>query len=335
MRLSYQAQMTDWDLLTPGIGLTTIGIVGVGLSLSGIANTFLDGMNAVTLLTMYIGLIFLTSGLFKDGFPTSGKAKSATFITLGFLVTFGVAAAVTVSVQVPSIYAYIGLMAMIGIPASVLTVAASRQSPYLKALAIIFISAAIVGGLTFYLFGLATPKIATPSAPAQNTSSTAKNSTSAQPAVKPSMVVEILPGASAQNNPAFKPADFKSGSGTFVWMNKDNVPHTITSSADNGKSFDSGIISAGKNFSLDASKLKPGQYGYYCTIHPYMKGSFTLSSSNSTGAAPSSANTTQVKNASLTYGQAGLQMVTVPTSLQPGNSTSFAAAAIDTIAFRP
>src|ERR1043165_6750559 len=108
--------MSDWDLLTPGIGLTSIGIVGVGISLAGIAKTFIDGMHAVTLLTMFIGMIFLASGLFKDGFPSTGRAKSATFITLGFLVTFGVAAAVTLSVQVPTIFAYIGLMAIIGIP---------------------------------------------------------------------------------------------------------------------------------------------------------------------------------------------------------------------------
>jgi hypothetical protein len=83
--------MSDWDLLTPGIGLTSIGIVGVGISLSGIAKTFMDRMHAVSLLTLFIGMILLVSGLFKDGFPSSGKAKSATFITLGFLVTFGFA----------------------------------------------------------------------------------------------------------------------------------------------------------------------------------------------------------------------------------------------------
>ena len=93
--------MSDWDLITPGIGLTCIGIVGVGISLSGIAHTFTEGMHAVSILTMFIGLIFLAAGIFKDGFPTSGKAKSATFITLGFLVTFGLAAAVTVILQYP------------------------------------------------------------------------------------------------------------------------------------------------------------------------------------------------------------------------------------------
>src|SRR6478672_2005388 len=138
--------MTDWDLLTPGIGLTSIGITGVGISLSGIAKTFIDGMHAVSLLTMFIGIIFLTSGLFKDGFPRSGRAKSATFITLGFLVTFGVAAAVTVSTQVPSIFAYIGLMIIIGIPAAVLAFVSFRKPQYLKAMAVIFISAAAVSG---------------------------------------------------------------------------------------------------------------------------------------------------------------------------------------------
>src|SRR6476469_5655658 len=134
--------MSDWDLLTPGIGLTSIGIVGVGLSLAGIAKTFVEGMHAVSLLTMFIGMIFLTSGLFTDGFPSTGRAKSATFITLGFLVTFGVAAAVTVSAQAPSIFAYIGLMMIISIPAAVLAFVSFRKPQYLKAMAVIFISAA-------------------------------------------------------------------------------------------------------------------------------------------------------------------------------------------------
>ncbi len=97
--------MTDWDLLLPGIGLTALGIAGVGLALAGIAATFLEGMHALTFLTMIIGLILLVQGLFKDGFPSSPRAKSATFIILGFLVTFGIAAAISVSIRVPSIYA--------------------------------------------------------------------------------------------------------------------------------------------------------------------------------------------------------------------------------------
>jgi hypothetical protein len=60
--------MTDWDLITPGIGLTSIGIVGVGVSLSGIAHTFTEGMHAVSLLTMFIGLIFLAAESSKMDF---------------------------------------------------------------------------------------------------------------------------------------------------------------------------------------------------------------------------------------------------------------------------
>jgi hypothetical protein len=150
--------MTDWDLLTPGIGLSSLGIVTVGVSLSGIAKTFIEGMHAVGLLTLFIGMIFLASGLFKDGFPSSGRAKSATFITLGFLVTFGFAAAITVSTQAPSIFIYIGLIMIISIPSAVLAVASYKRTPYIKALAVIFIGAAVLGASCFYVFGLVTPK---------------------------------------------------------------------------------------------------------------------------------------------------------------------------------
>jgi hypothetical protein len=161
--------MTDWDLLTPGIGLSSLGIVTVGISLSGIAKTFMEGMHAVGLLTLFIGMIFLATGLFKDGFPSSGRAKSATFITLGFLVTFGFAAAVTVSTQAPSIFAYIGLMMLISIPSAVLAVASYKRTPHIKALAAIFIGAAVIGGSSFYAFGLVTPKVSTDTSQANGT----------------------------------------------------------------------------------------------------------------------------------------------------------------------
>jgi hypothetical protein len=161
--------MTDWDLLTPGIGLSSLGIVTVGISLSGIAKTFMEGMHAVGLLTLFIGMIFLASGLFKDGFPSSGRAKSATFITLGFLVTFGFAAAVTVSTQAPSIFVYIGLMMLISIPSAVLAVASYKRTPHIKALAAIFIGAAVIGGSSFYAFGLVTPKVSTDTSEANGT----------------------------------------------------------------------------------------------------------------------------------------------------------------------
>ena len=258
--------MTDWDLMTPGIGLTSIGIVGVGISLSGIAKTFIDGMHAVTLLTMFIGMIFLASGLFKDGFPTSGRAKSATFVTLGFLVTFGFAAAVTVSTQVPSIFAYIGLMLIISIPATVLAVASYRGVQYLKPMAVIFISAAIVGGTTFYAFGLVTPKAPVPAGEEQEAPPPAE-----EPAARPANTISarILPGASAEGNPDYDPDPLTVNQGDGVeWTNEDNTPHTVTSKQEGV--FDSGIIDAAAKWLLNTADLQPAEYEYYCTLHPFM-----------------------------------------------------------------
>jgi plastocyanin len=294
--------MTDWDLLTPGIGLTSIGIVGVGIALSGIAKTFLDGMHAVSLLTMFIGMIFLASGLFKDGFPTSGRAKSATFITLGFLVTFGFTAAVTGGTQTPSIYAYIGLMMLISIPATVLVVASYRRTPYIKALAVIFIGAAIVGGSVFYAFGLVTPKA--PSAGDEEQGKRVSNDSQQkeqQQSKEPAELtkVTILPGASAQGNPSYDPADLRVPIGEGIqWINNDNVPHTVTSLKDDGKSFDSSIISPNGNYTLDTSALGDSEYEYFCTIHPYMKAKFIVSSGAPSPPAPTGQNKSVTGNTS-------------------------------------
>jgi plastocyanin len=312
--------MSDWDLLTPGIGLTCIGIVGVGIALAGVAKTFLDGMHAVSLLTLFIGLIFLSAGIFKDGFPRSSRSKSATFITLGFLVTFGVAAAVTVSTAVPSIYAYIGLMIVISIPATVIIVASYKQSPYIKAISVIFIGAAVVGGGTFYAFGLVSPK--TPSAEEAvkgqgggNASSAEKNQTAGEtaPAAARSAAasanttdnaqsgsivnVKILPGASAQGNPSYDPSLLNVSKGESIeWTNGDNSPHTVTSFGDQGKTFDSSLIMKGDTFVLQISNLSQGAYDYFCTLHPFMKAKFVIGG----GANGTSNNSTSSSNSSLT-----------------------------------
>ena len=255
--------MTDWDLLTPGIGLTTIGIVGVGISLAGVAKTFIDGMHAVSLLTMFIGMIFLASGVFKDGFPSSPKAKSGTFITLGFLVTFGVAAAVTVSTQVPSIFAYIGLMTIIGIPGAMLAFISYKKPEYLKAMAIIFIGGSIVAGTTFYAFGLVSPK-----APVEEEEGAAPEAPPAPTNVVPTT---ILAGASSADNPDYDPDPVVAAKGDGVeWTNEDNTLHTVTSLADSGATFDSGIINAGGTWLLNTATLEVGEYEYFCTLHPFM-----------------------------------------------------------------
>jgi plastocyanin len=270
--------MTDWDLLMPGIGLTALGIAGVALSLAGIAATFLEGMHAVSLLAMFLGLIFLVQGLFKDGFPSSLRAKSATFIILGFLVTFGIAAAITVSVHVPSIYAYIVLMMIIFIPLSILALASYKKTPYLRNLGIILIGVAIMGGSVFYALGVAPKSSAQAGHNVTGIVShipTGTNVTLSKGA--PIRMVTILPGASAKGNQNFDPKvlDVPKGGG-IIWTNHDNVPHTVTSFTDSGKSFDSSLIMPKKTFTLDTAKLTEKTYDYFCTLHPFMKAKFDI-----------------------------------------------------------
>jgi plastocyanin len=321
--------MSDWDLLTPGIGLTSIGIVGVGISLAGIAKTFIDGMHAVSLLTLFIGLIFLSAGIFKEGFPRSPRAKSATFITLGFLVTFGIAAAVTIGTTVPSIFAYIGLMMVIAIPATVIIVASYKESPYVKAITVIFVAAAVVGGGTFYVFGLVSPKVPSEQDAVQgeergdNASSSDSNASSTESLASanasnatgssssPVVSVNIPPGASAEGNPSYDPTILNVSKGESIeWTNNDNAPHTVTSSVDEGQTFDSSLINAGDTFLLETSNLSEDKYDYFCTLHPFMKGSLVFNGNNATtGGNQSNLNSSLVTNVSFTSTSSQLAMI--------------------------
>ena len=78
--------MSNWDLMMPGMGLTSIGLAGVVISYSGIAHTFIDGMHALTGLTMFIGLIFLAAGILQGGVSTSNKSPKVHFTRLTALV---------------------------------------------------------------------------------------------------------------------------------------------------------------------------------------------------------------------------------------------------------
>ena len=64
----------------PGMGLTGIGLAGLILSYAGIAHTFIDGMHALTGLTMFVGLIFLSAGILDGGISTSKRAKITTLV---------------------------------------------------------------------------------------------------------------------------------------------------------------------------------------------------------------------------------------------------------------
>jgi plastocyanin len=269
--------MADWDLLTPGIGLTSIGIVGVFISLSGIAKTFLDGMHAVSLLTLLIGMLFLTPGIFKDGFPSSRKAKLGSFITLGLLIIIGLVGAISSSGQTPTIFVYIGILILISVPAAAVILGIYRNSSKVKLYLASFVVAVIIGIISFSALGFQLQN------PELETQETKEDITASQkPATDIDLTqlakVNILAGSSAQGNPDYDPDQLlvKKDQVGIIWVNQDNVPHTVTSLKDDGKSFDSSIIMANADYTLSLSDLKEKEYEYFCTIHPYMKAKFQL-----------------------------------------------------------
>ena len=82
--------------------------------------------------------------------------------------------------------------------------------------------------------------------------------------------VYIAPRAADPNNgqsfvPQFISMPIES---TVSWTNDDSIQHTITS--DEEGLFVSGPISPGETF--DNTFDTPGEFGYHCSIHPWMTG---------------------------------------------------------------
>ena len=71
---------------------------------------------------------------------------------------------------------------------------------------------------------------------------------------------------------SYNPTAVEVNSGTTVtWTNDDFVAHTVTDIED---SFDSGFIQAGSTWSYTFEKS--GDWGYLCTLHPWMKGTVSV-----------------------------------------------------------
>jgi cytochrome c oxidase subunit 2 len=89
-------------------------------------------------------------------------------------------------------------------------------------------------------------------------------------------------GASVQGNPAYEPNPLTVKVGdTIAVENKDIAPHTVTNGKDAtdptmGKLFDTSIINAGDSGEIVAADLDPGEYPYFCSVHPYMTGTLTV-----------------------------------------------------------
>lgn len=93
------------------------------------------------------------------------------------------------------------------------------------------------------------------------------------------ITAEAYDPANADN--AFSPKDISVPVGTTVtWTNNDMLPHTVTSGTSDGRSgrpdgvFDSGNMDPEATFEFTFDE--EGAFPYYCTPHPWMKGTVTV-----------------------------------------------------------
>ncbi len=255
--------MSNWDLMMPGMGLTAIGVAGVFISYSEIAHTFIDGMHALTGLTMFFGLIFLSAGILEGGVSTSTKAKATTLVILSIALSFGmVAVAVNTISTVP---VYVGVMLIIAIPAILIAYITMKFPTYAKPISIIFILASGAGIASYVGFGLVGPDKYLISK--EVIEEIVEDLTPTGPVYS----ISILAGSGEPGNPDYDPDVANIPQGHIIeWTNNDELAHTVTSSLDSGDTFDSGLFNAGETFQLDTSELALGEYEYICIVHPWM-----------------------------------------------------------------
>jgi plastocyanin len=94
--------------------------------------------------------------------------------------------------------------------------------------------------------------------------------------------INILEGAAVQGSPDYDPEELTASAGSEVSVvNQDTVPHTATSGTgpqdpNSAQLFDTSIINGGESATVSLAQVTPGQYDYYCMIHPYMTGKLVV-----------------------------------------------------------
>jgi plastocyanin len=94
--------------------------------------------------------------------------------------------------------------------------------------------------------------------------------------------INILEGSSVQGSPDYDPEELTASAGAEVSVvNQDTLPHTVTSGTgpqdpNSAQLFDTSLINGGESAALSLAQVTPGQYDYYCMVHPYMTGKITV-----------------------------------------------------------
>jgi plastocyanin len=104
----------------------------------------------------------------------------------------------------------------------------------------------------------------------------------AAPAGPPGTPLTILEGSSIQGSPDFDPDALTVKKGDKITVtNKDTLPHTVTSGTgptdpNSAKQFDTSIVEPGATADIETTNITPGDYPFYCTVHPYMMGNLVV-----------------------------------------------------------
>jgi len=109
-----------------------------------------------------------------------------------------------------------------------------------------------------------------------------------------------------------------------IWTNQDQAPHDVTSTSGPSK-LNSGQLNQGDQWGYNFTQ--PGTYSYYCTLHPDMHATLTVTAASSAGTATTSTTTQGVASrrsstTSSTSASAAHVAVGTTTTTSPGTSST-------------
>ena len=134
---------------------------------------------------------------------------------------------------------------------------------------------ALMPSMIFVLMAVSVVGMSPSEALAQET-----NATGASEGGSQTTVVMPLGSSGATSGAGYEPPEVTVSPGAAViWDNQDNALHTATSGQSptpDGK-FDSGIVGANQKSEPITMPTEPGEYTYFCTLHPNMVGTVIVS----------------------------------------------------------